>query len=316
MTIHALRDRPTPQLARALAEFERRFTYPLGPGRSFRISHGEDYPRFFRAMGPATCFIAQRDHRLVGAMGVAIRPLLMPDGSQREVAYIGDLKVDPDARGTAAFLRLALTALAWARPQVDAAFGVVMDGTAALPASYSGRVGIPSFLAVGKISVIRFPTGRDQAAPADDRWTASRERGIECYQALCAGRYTAWGGAPAERSEMMPLWLVHPDGTACGRLEDTRRAKRLIDCNGTEMISAHLACFAWRDPRAGAELIHAARRRAATENRPALFVAVADQDVPALEDALGVGEKVFAPATVYGAGLLSGPAWNINTSEI
>src|SRR5947209_14573153 len=157
MTIHALRDRPTPQLARALAEFERRFTYPLGPGRSFRISHGDDYPRFFRAMGPATCFIAQKEDRVIGALGVAIRPLLMPDGNQRAVAYIGDLKVDPDARGTAVFLRLALAAVAWARPQVDAAFGVVMDGTAASPATYSGRAGIPAFLAAGKISVIRFP---------------------------------------------------------------------------------------------------------------------------------------------------------------
>src|SRR5258707_1169046 len=110
MNIHALRDAPPPRLATALAEFEARFAYPLGPGRSFTISHGDDYPRFFRAMGPATCLIAEKEGRVLGAIGVAIRPLLMADGSERQVAYIGDLKVDPGVRGTLVFLRLAQAA--------------------------------------------------------------------------------------------------------------------------------------------------------------------------------------------------------------
>ena len=110
MTLYRLREPPEPTLARALAEFERRFTYPLGPGRSFRISHGEDYPRFFRAMGPATCFVMEQGGRVVGALGVAIRPLQFPDGIRRPAAYIGDLKVDPDVRGSLVFLRLAQAA--------------------------------------------------------------------------------------------------------------------------------------------------------------------------------------------------------------
>ena len=44
----------------ALARFEEQFTYPLGPGRTLRISHGDDYPRFFRAIGDAACFVAER----------------------------------------------------------------------------------------------------------------------------------------------------------------------------------------------------------------------------------------------------------------
>jgi hypothetical protein len=109
---------------------------------------------------------------------------------------------------------------------------------------------------------------------------------------------------------------MHPDGLACGRLEDTRRAKRLIDSDGLEMLSAHLACFAWRTPRAGAELIHAARRLTATAGLPALFTAVPEQDLAALETELGDMQEVIAPASVFGVGLQPGLAWNINSSEI
>ena len=56
MNVHALADMPEPNLAYALARFEEQFRYPLGKDQSFRISHGEDYPRFFArsAMGSAS----------------------------------------------------------------------------------------------------------------------------------------------------------------------------------------------------------------------------------------------------------------------
>jgi hypothetical protein len=191
-----------------------------------------------------------------------------------------------------------------------------MDGTRASPQAYTGRVGIPSFLESGQILVVRYAC--DPAAPAGEekRWVASAAQGESCYRALVGGRYAPWGGTPAVRSEIAPMWLVDPDETACGRLEDTRRAKRLIDCNGVEMQSAHLACFAARTPRAGAEIVQAARRQCAMQRIPALFVSVAPRDMPALSEALGPIESVIAPATIFAAGLPSGPAWNINSSEI
>ena len=50
MNVHALETVDSAPMAGALKRFERQFTYPLGSGRSFRISHGDDYVRFFRAM--------------------------------------------------------------------------------------------------------------------------------------------------------------------------------------------------------------------------------------------------------------------------
>ncbi|MBV9123277.1 MAG: hypothetical protein JO112_07970, partial [Planctomycetes bacterium] len=119
MILHQLAGPPPPELARALAIFERDFTYPLGPGRSFRIDHGQDYPRFFRAIGKAGCFVAVGPDGVVGTLGATVRRLLLPDGSERPILYLGDLKIAPPARGGAVLLRLARATEAWARPQAS-----------------------------------------------------------------------------------------------------------------------------------------------------------------------------------------------------
>ena len=106
-----------------------------------------------------------------------------------------------------------------------------------------------------------------------------------------------------------------PDGSACGVLEDTRNAKRLISEDGSELVSAHLSCFAYNTVSAGARLIEIARRQLARLAFPALFVAVAQPDAKELGEFLPQAGLTTAPATVYGAGLPTGN-WNINSSEI
>jgi hypothetical protein len=315
VTVVALRDRPGGVLAGALAEFERQFTYPLGPGRSFRISHGDDYPRFFRAVGDAAVFVALDGDRVVGTLGTAVRRILTPDGTERPAGYLGDLKVAPEVRGGFTVVRLLRAAEAWLRPRVALAFGVVMGGTRATPDRYTGRAGVPKFEAVGEIVVFRVPCEGDIGETAALR-PVSEEEGIARYRDLSVGRYACPGGAPAERSESPPRWLTAADGSACGRLEDTRRAKRLHDDRGAEMVSAHLAAFASRDARAGAALIRGALRLAGAAGFPALFVAVAGPDAVALAAALAPLAPVAAPATVYACGVPAGDAWHVNSSEI
>src|SRR5262249_59538191 len=115
---------------------------------------------------------------------------------------------------------------------------------------------------------------------------ACEEDGRDCYRRLSAGRCACPAGTPAERSSFPPLWLVQPDGSACGCLEDTRRAKRLVADDGREMVSAHLSCFAWNEIRSAATLLRAALGRAAALGFPALFVCVAGRDAAALEGAM------------------------------
>jgi hypothetical protein len=266
-------------------------------------------------MGEGACFVAEREGMILGVMSAALRLLALPDGEERLVVYIGDVKIDPSARGGRTLPRLAAAVRQWAEGRAHAAFAVVMDGTAATPSRYTGRLGIPLFSELGKVLVLRLPTSGIPADP-DNRWITTGERGGACYLSLSAGRYACPGGNPAERSEMEPLWLMEPGGQACGRLEDTRLAKRLIADDGVEMQSAHLSCFAYRDRRAGLELLKLALRHAAGRGMPALFLAVAApeaDDFCRLLEGLG---GVLAPATVYGAGLAPGPLWNINTAEI
>ena len=314
MTVLRIEDAPPAELARRLARFEAQFRYPLGPGRTFRIEHGDDYTRFFRAMGPAASFVDEDEGRIRGVISVALRRLVQPDGSERVSAYVGDLKVDPASRNGRSLVRLAQAARGWAAPRASGAYAVVMGGTRVSPERYTGRLGIPRFEALHELAVLRFATsGAGETAP--EGWEADAARGEACRALLDLGRNACRGGDPALRSELAPLWLVAPGGRACGRLEDTRRAKRLVADDGVEMRSAHLSCCAWTNLAALAELVSVACRAAAERGSPALFVAVpADLGEP-LRRAVA-SEAVLAPATVYGTGFEPGAPWSIDTAEI
>jgi hypothetical protein len=315
MSVHPLAAALPSELARALERFEAQFRYPLGPGRFFRVDHGADYPRFFRAMGEGLCFVAERDGHVRGVIGAALRRLAVPNGDERPVLYLGDLKIDPSARGGRTLVQLGEAVRQWVAGRADAAFAVVMDGTPATPTRYTGRLGIPPFSELSKTLVLRLATARI-SLDCTDRWMTTAQQGESCYRRLSAGRYACPGGDPAERSEMAPLWLMEPGGRACGRLEDTRRAKRLIADDGQELQSAHLSCFAYDDVRAGVELVRLALGHAARRGLPALFVAIAPSVAESFCRPLADTGPVLAPATIFGAGLPAGPLWNINTAEI
>lgn len=315
MTVHVLQAAPPPELARALQQFEEQFRYPLGPGRFFRISHGEDYPLFFRAMGEGACFVAERDGRIVGVMSAALRRLALPSGEERPALYLGDVKIVPAVRGGRTLPQLAETVRQWVGARAQSAFAVVMDGTPAIPTRYTGRLGIPLFAEMGKIVVLRLPASGASIEP-DAEWLTTAEQGHACYLQLSAGGYACPGGHPADRSETVPIWLMEPGGRACGRLEDTRRAKRLIADDGEEMRSGHLSCFAYRELAAGVRLLQVALRHTADRGFPALFVAIPAADAEAFGEAMAGMQAIAAPATVFGTGLEPGRAWNINTAEI
>ena len=349
MKVHLLCGPPPPELARALTEFEEPFTYPLGSDRSFRITHGDDYTLFFRTQGLGACFVAEHQGRVSGVMGTALRRIWMPDGRERVVAYLGDLKIAASARGGLVLARLAKAAEGWLRPKVDAAFGVVMGGTALTPRAYTNRAGIPGFDEVGRLTLLRLSTkhlltdhqqrsaqpppganprfetlpGRRPALQSmegsgqikAEGFVTTAKAGLACYQRLSRGRYACPAGDARARSQMAPVWLMHPDGTACGLLEDTRKAKRLVMGDGSELLSAHLSCFAYSSIVDAAELLEHALSFAVTMTLPGLFVAVIEQDAGELAASLPNIETHPAPAAVYATGLDAG-AWNINTSEI
>lgn len=308
MNIHALDGQPAPAMAAALAALEARFRYPLGPERSFRIDHGADPTRFARAIGPARVFAAERHGTVIGCLAVSIRRLHAP-GGQRTAAYFGDLKVAPEARGLMVLPSLLRAASAWAHAHADCAYAVVMDGTPVTPDRYTGRLGIPAMAACAALTVLRVPAG----GRSDPAWHSGAAACQARRRELLAGRLAGERGcAAATRSAMAPVALLAPDGSACGIVEDTRLAKRLV-IGDSELVSAHLGCAAWRDSCALAALLRQAAAVAATAGLPAVFAALpVDESAPAQ---LGPNVTV-APATVYGHGLPPGLPWLVDTAEI
>jgi hypothetical protein len=325
MTIHVLHAKPDAVLSDALSRFEVQFAYPLGPGRSFRIGHGDDYTRFYRSMGEAAVIVAEQGGEVIGCAAAAVREVLTPGGQRRRVIYVGDLKIAPGARSGMLLRRLYRAGFAWAScggesGGATAAISVVMDGTGRLPPAYTGRAGVPPFTKLAPLAVLRWLSRNHTAHRGDGRVRITdAARGEAAFASLSGGCFAAVGGKPALRSSIDPCWLVHRDGAACGRLEDTRLAKRLWADDGTELLSAHLACFACATPPAGAAVIREALGLAADLGLGAMFLSVPPGDADALMAALPDVHCTVAPATIFGAGFdaeAGSSSWRFNSSEI
>lgn len=309
-------------IAKGLESLESEFQYPLGPGRWFSISHGRDYSRFFRSMGTGVSFVALEENTPAGVISGALREIQLPDGKPSRIVYIGDLKIRNSPSRGWALLQLARNMESWGRKNADSAYGVVMDGTQALPGSYSGRLGIPGFKPVRSIWVLRV-SGRVHFPDFDPKiriTTPDIASGNFARKSL--GRFCCLGGKPSMRSLMEPLGLLDASGESCGILEDTRGAKKLLSNNGEEILSSHLSCFCCDNPASGASLIQTGLQMARNSGFPALFTSCPKDLGPGLVKALeSLGlEVVIAPATVFAFGPLADrfpeTDWMIHTSEI
>ncbi len=324
MKIRCFTKTPPPEMARALIRFERQFRYPLGPGQFFTIAHGEDYPRFYRAMGEGASFVAERDGNILGAIGAARRRLALPGGGVKDIVYIGDAKVSPQKRGGRVLWRLIESVRHWAVQRAEAAYSVVMEGTPVPPTCYTGRLGVELFEKLAKIMILKIPTGKVSGAVLND-WECSAADGWNGYWALTQNAARCLGGKPAVRSAICPQWLAAPNREAVGLIEDTRRGKRLLlapprgsSCagEGVEINASHLSHCAWSEAESGIALLRQALLRLKERGFGAMFAAVPLSEAETIAAGLGLEAIVRAPAGIYGAGLDSGMLWNINTSEI
>lgn len=315
MTIHRLRAVPPPWLGAALEGFEQQFSYPLGPSGRFHVTHGRDYLPFFASLGDATVMVAEQQGNVLGTFVGVRRPLRFPDGSVQPVTYLCDLKVRPGT-GAGRTLLLLAQALAtdWqAAGGVGGGYCVVMEGTQATPADYSGRCGLPSFKPAGAITILKIAA---PDLPGTLRWGTSRDRLDATFFRLAGSRFVPLGGFPRRRSQMEPVPLVAADGRACGLVEDTRRGKRLVDARGPEMRAGHLSYFAYAGIEEGAALVRMALNVVATAGLPAMFLSLPRTEAAGLKAALSDLPIVEAPATIFVSGLAPQAEWRIHSSEI
>lgn len=315
MILHRLNTRIPEGMGAALAAFEREFSYPLGASGRFRISHGEDYLPFFRAMGEAELLLLEEAGAVQGVLARVRRVLERRggEGGEQMAHYLCDLKLREAARGSLGLPRLIReTKRAIEGSGSRSCYCVVMEGTGKLPTDYTGRLGVPRFERLGEIAILRIGARRKaeglvELAPEDFGALHSR---------LAAPGYAATGAVSALRSLMEPLPLATTEGDACGVLEDTRRGKRLFVEDGSEMLSAHLSRFAYASPQAGARLLESAAALAGEQGMEALFVAVPGRASDGLLQHLADLAITVALAAVYGHALEAGVDWWIDTAEI
>lgn len=317
MIIHALHETPEAVTPAALDRFESAFRHPLGGGLQFSVSHAPEHGRFYASIGhPSWRFVAERDGEILGSLSLAQQSLLEPKGGVGMIGYLGDLKAAPGAMRGRILQRLALAALPLHLPGTTRAYGLVMAGAAARPDAYSGRCGIPALKRHFTLQIVRLESVPPEAGLATGMRHVSAEEGSALFRNLVCGRAASLGGKPKLRSERPPVWLAARDGTACGRLEDTFRAKRLMLTGGGELRSSHLACFAWNRGEAAADLVVHALGLTHAAGCPALFFACPESDYPQLAPFLTGGNVQVTSASVFGLGPLPPAPWILHSSEI
>jgi hypothetical protein len=320
MKLHTYSESVPSDVAAALNAFEEEFTYPLGPDARFRISHGETYLRFFQAMGPATLVIAEDRLGILGGITRVSRRLVFrgrQGSGEMPAHYLCDLKVAARARGTRVLACLLHEAMRQIKLSGNhACYGIVMSGTGRSPGIYTGRIGVPQFVDIGEVVVLRI-------APGPSSGDADRGRLVEpaewsrVFSALpVEGVAAAGGGGSSARSQMAPLPMVSRSGDACGILEDTRLGKRLFVVGGAEMRSAHVSRLRFASPNAAADLLDFAARTALRLGFEAVFAALPRRVADTLQGRLGDLAVLQAPASIFGHALPEGLEWWPDTAEI
>ncbi len=313
MIVHRLMEEPSDGLGAALERFERHFTYPLGDHARFRISHGQRYLPFFRAMGEATVLVVEQKGEVLGTLACIRRTLRLGEGEGSAVSthYLCDLKVEPRARGGLVLGRLILEARRLIEPDSShACHAIVMDGTGALPTDYTGRIGIPGFRRVADIVILRL--SRHAAVQSGGVGGLEVRTGREMTRPRC--RVT--GGNSALRSAMPAMRIEAVGGGAGGVLEDTRLGKRLWLDTGQELVSGHVSGFWFRDEAAGAEVLQRALEMAETAGIPGVFVSMPPSAHARLLPWLGGVGVQESGAGIYGHDLPIGHDWWVDTAEI
>ncbi len=318
MNLHVFKNPPPPALGIALEEFETQFRYPLGTEGSFSISHGRDYIAFFSAIGEPTLLVAEHHGCVLGTLSAAIRTVRFPDASERATAYLGDLKVAPTARGGVVLGRMfqAMHELLIG-PSGGRAYGVVMDGTGRIPPNYTGRLGVPVFAPIGGVVILKVSTHAMEATVGDPLCELTAGESAQVHASLAPRGFIPIDGNPLLRSSIGSIELATCDGRACGRLEDTRLAKRLLVSPNDEIRAAHLSRFAFATVSDGAQLLLGAAARCAAMDIPTLFAAVPAAVAPSLAAALSSPALQEIRATVFGCGFGDEAAdWWVDTAEI
>lgn len=298
------------QLNERMSEFEKSFSYPLGDSGTFTISHGDDYGRFFRAIGKSRVYVACSGDEVIGSLAVVQRPVMI-NGCQQPSIYIGDLKIKKgEGRVLYCLIKEAHDDNIEMRDRPH--YGVMMKGTARRPSDYTGRLGLPKFKNMGEVAIMRVPVCEQKSK--GNLLQIGLSGAISLSRELSFNGNILPIGRSNIRSQQTPTGYCLNDKSAVCIMEDTLSAKRLYSDDGSEIISGHLSSLQYNKPEEGVRLVNAVMPQAVENNYPALFFSVPIQDAPVFQKAFK--ESCCAPAFIYGRNMEAASRWQLNSSEI
>lgn len=293
-----------------MSSFEKSFKYPLGTSGTFSISHGDDYSRFFRAMGKCKIYLACYNGEIAGSLAVVQRPVFL-NGKQGNSLFIGDLKI---SKGNGKILYCLIKEAHDDNLDLREApqYGIMMKGTERRPSDYTGRLGLPKFKNMGEVAIIRVPVSSSEGSIGKSE--ISIHGAISLSEELRKTDNSFPVGRSTIRSLNKPRAYCLDDKSAVCILEDTMTAKRLYADDGSEIVSGHLSSLQSFRPKDGVKMVKAIMPEAKKNKYPAVFFSVPLEDKDIYLE--GLSGANCAPAFIYGRNMEASCRWQLNTAEI
>jgi hypothetical protein len=126
---------------------------PMAGAISIRIDREPDFFALLRLRGETKIFVAVRGSQLIGCISAALRTAYVM-GAPETVAYVGDMKINPQFSGGPTALRLIQSLEAYLRSMgIDLCFSVVAEGNCRALPLFEGRLGTPRWAPLGRFLV-------------------------------------------------------------------------------------------------------------------------------------------------------------------
>ena len=164
----------------------------------------EREPRFLALSelqgAPTHVVVAEEHGRIVACAAAAIREVYV-SGRPTRAAYLGDLRIAPDARGGTLLWRIHRVVAELLRGSgVDLAYTTIIDGNTAAAALRGARRGLPLYRPLGRIRVCAISDARRR--PGDVRVRVDRADAADLPQIASAL------DAFTSRHEFAPVWTT------------------------------------------------------------------------------------------------------------
>jgi hypothetical protein len=202
-------------------------------------------------------------------------------------------------------------------PRCSLAFHIQLGTLPVNPAKMTGHFAIPRFRPMAEMTFAELPCRDHMPLGEASRFVSDEARVRKAHRRLTRDRIAPVGGDPSLRSASRPIWLLHPDGSACACIEDYALGKRLYEMDGAEVRWRHVSFLGLSNADHATELLAAGLTLAGRDGAPSVRL-ITDRSTCQALVGVGEGAACLIPATAWGFTPLPLPKrpWTLNASEL